>query len=169
MTEEFSVKVEGLEKIQRMLNSADAKASLIVGLEFGMKQLRQEMRYPPTSEANYPQTTATPGSRGGATTTRWYQRGFGTKYMRKDGSIGGRRTSEPLKDKWGQKLFRGSHIKGVVFNKAAYSPYTHGNRQPAFHGRRGWKKIAVEGKKLAPKITKLIIAAYKRTLKRGKA
>ena len=168
MAEEFSVKVEGIEKIQKMLNNADAQASLIVGLEFGMKQLRQEMRYPPVSEANYPQTTFTSGKRGGATTIRWYQRGFGSRYMRKDGSIGGTRTSEPLKDAWGQKLFKGSQIKGVVFNKAAYSPYTHGNRQPVFHKRRGWKRIEVEGRKLAPKISKLIIAAYKRTVKRGK-
>jgi hypothetical protein len=158
MTQDFGVKVQGLNKVQRMLNKADANKALIVGILWGMTKLIQEMEYPPVSEANYPNAKG-----------RWYQRGYGTKYIRKDGSIGGRETSHPLKDGWKEKLFRGNNPKGVVSNTAPYSPYVQGDprRNPGqakIHQKRGWKSLPVEGKKLAPKITKQIIQAFKRRL-----
>ncbi len=163
MAQDFSVKVDGLSKVQRMLNQADAKAALIVGLEFGVKNLQQKVgRYPPTSEANVPQTTVT----GGATTIRWYERGYGTRYMRKDGSIGGRLTSAPLKDKWKTKVFKGNNPKGEVSNSATYSPFVQGSKemQNRVHARRGWKRLPEEGKKLAPEVTKKVIDAFKRRM-----
>ena len=159
MTQDFSVKVQGLDKATRMLHRADANTALIVGLEYGLKQLQQEMRYPPTSEANVPNEKG-----------RWYDRGYGTRYMRADGGIGGKMTSHPLKGGWKSKLFKGNSPKGVLSNTAPYSPYVQGDprRKPGqakFHRDRGWKSLPVEGKKLAPKITKKIVNAFKRRLK----
>ena len=153
----FSVNVQGLDRVQRMLHKADANAALIVGLEFGIKDLEQKVgKYPPVSEANVPNAAG-----------RWYDRGYGSRYTRKDGSIGGRLTSHPLKDGWGSKLFKGNSPRGEVWNNAKYSAAVQGSKtlQNRIHARRGWKRLDEEGKKLAPKITKRIIKAFKARMK----
>ena len=154
---DFSVKVEGLDKVQRMLHRADAKAALIVGLEFGIKKLQQVAgKYPPTSSANVANDKG-----------RWYERGWGTKYNRADGSVGGKLTSYPLKDGWHTKLFKGGHIRGEVWNDAPYSAAVQGSKrlQNRVHAKRGWKRLNEEGFKLAKGITQKIIKAFKARMK----
>ena len=158
---EFSVNVQGLDKVQRMLHKADAKAALIVGLEFGIKELEQKIgKYPPTSEANVPNAQG-----------RWYQRGEGMKYTRKDGSIRTVLTrGGPLKDKWHKKLFKTGNIRGEVWNDAPYSPFVQGSRREApgqarFHARRGWKSLPEEGKRIAKEVTQKVIRAFKARMK----
>ena len=167
---DYGVKVNGLNKVQKMLNKADANKALIVGLEWGMDELVKEMKYPPVSEANYPNEAG-----------RWYQRGEGSKYMRKDGSVVTVPTSHPLKDAWKKKLFKGNSPKGVVSNSATiqagsqkgrgYAVYVHGSRrekpgQAEIHTRRGWPSLPDEGKELAPKIAEKIIKAFKNRMKK---
>jgi hypothetical protein len=68
--------------------------------------------------------------------SRWYQRGYGSKWRRKDGSIGGRATSEQLGQKWAT---RAKGWGAVVGNPASYAPWVQSEeKQAAIHKATGW-------------------------------
>lgn len=70
---------------------------------------------------------------------RWYQRHFGPRWSRKDGTIGGRNTSERMQLGW--VVEPRSQVEVVVGNRASYSPYVVGAEQTAVHAAHGWKRV----------------------------
>ena len=91
--------------------------------------MTQAKKYPPSTFAN------TPYQR------RWYQRGWGSKWMRRDGSIGGSMTSKNLKQQWTVEV-RDKNTY-VVGNNVSYGPYVMGgendvHQQSAVMKRIGW-------------------------------
>jgi hypothetical protein len=85
----------------------------------------------------------------GSYPARWYQRGFGPRWARKDGSTGGRDTSERMQQQWAVE--QRSPLETLVGNRASYAPYVQGDEQTGFHAAHGWKKlldVAVENKDL---------------------
>jgi hypothetical protein len=67
---------------------------------------------------------------------RWYQRGYGSKWRRKDGSVGGRATSEQLGQRWAT---RAKGWGAVVGNPASYAPFVQSQeKQAAIHKATGW-------------------------------
>jgi len=125
-----------------------------------LEAFRNELTpYPPASEANRP------NARG-----RWYERGYGPKWTRKDGSVGGRKTSQLLGRSWSvAPTGAGAHL----WSRASYSAVVHRDpasgerpRQASFHGRRGWRHTgqafaALEAKRTWPR---LIVAACKHAI-----
>ena len=66
----------------------------------------------------------------------WYERGYGTKYQRKDGRITGRKRSEMLGRRWAVTA-RGNGA--LVTNSASYAPFVHdAEKQNRVHAARGW-------------------------------
>lgn len=121
------VLVLGIEEIERKLS-----VDLGPAMRGATKAIAAEIQgkiapYPRSTSANSP---AGPGS-------RWYERGYGPRWMRKDGGVGGRKTSETLGRRWGITSHRTS---ATLSNKASYAVYVHGaEKQARFHSRRGWK------------------------------
>ncbi len=75
---------------------------------------------------------------------RWYQRGYGPRWQRKDGTIGGRKTSEMLNRSWAVKREPDGASVGT---RVSYSAWVHSSKyQAAVHKRHGWKTdvMAVE-------------------------
>lgn len=69
---------------------------------------------------------------------RWYERGYGPRWRRRDGSIGGRRTSEQMDRRWDVRPYGGTGAQ--VRNLASYSGYVQSAaRQTAQHRTTGWK------------------------------
>ena len=130
-----------------------AKLSRLQNLEF-LKPIitaaAQDVRgyiaqYPESSEAN------APNERG-----RWYERGFGSKWRRADGSIGGRATSETLGRRWTTQSRRGG-MAAVVGNNASYARWVQADEQQAdFHRRRGWRTDAEAMRERGPEILRRI-------------
>lgn len=92
------------------------------------QELKTEVsEYPPLSEANL---------EGGAG-SRWYQRGYGPRWKRRDGTVNGYPSSEMLNRSWAiQRTSTGA----MVGSRASYSPAVHGWKEQAkFHKRRGWR------------------------------
>ena len=122
----FSIKVEGLDRLQRHLNRnlkpAFRRASLAIA-----EVIRDEIaKYPPATIANSPSNP-----RG-----RWYQRGYGPRWARRDGSVGGRKTSEQLGQSW---TTRQKDMGAIVGTKVSYAPFVQAaNQQASFHQGRGW-------------------------------
>lgn len=114
--------IQGLEQVQRKIRAISDKSArkrvLSVGGFVAQGILAQ---YPPSTVANSP---ANPSG-------RWYERGFGTR------TPTGRsyRTSETLGRRW---TMRATADEAVVGNNASYAPFVQGEKQAAFHKRRGW-------------------------------
>ena len=125
-----------------------------------LEAFRNELTpYPPSSEANRP------NARG-----RWYERGYGPRWLRKDGSVGGRKTSQALGRSWSvAPTSTGAHL----WSRATYSGALHRDpaspgrpRQAGFHGRRGWQHTGQTRRELDRKRTwpRLIVAACRKAL-----
>lgn len=72
-----------------------------------------------------------------ANPNRWYQRGFGSRWRRKDGSLGGRRSSEQLGQSWAVKA---DSEGAVVGTKVSYAPWVQeAEHQARIHRETGWK------------------------------
>jgi hypothetical protein len=92
-------------------------------------------RYPAASEANAPRAV-----RGRVV---WYERGYGPRWVRKrDGSIGGTKTSETLGRSWSTTP---QPLGAILASSASYCGAVHRDptssrrpKQARFHAARGW-------------------------------
>lgn len=93
----------------------------------------------------------------------FYERGFGTRWRRKDGSVGGRKTSETLGRKWAiQPQSNGA----VLQNGASYAKYVHSADHQATVHKGRWKTDAKLADALVSDgtVEKVVSAALKKTL-----
>jgi len=88
--------------------------------------------------------------------SRWYERGYGPRWRRKDGSLGGRRTSETLGRRWSIKYRRGG-LQGIVANNASYAHYVQSAAyQTKQHKRTGWTRDA----QVVTKLREIVIRKF---------
>jgi len=133
--------IKGMDNLLRKLDRVAALKGAKRGLKAGAKHIKDKIKkYPPSTQANSPRGFNSFYSLGNRRpNNRWYERGYGPRWARKDGSIGGRKTSEDLINKWGIAE-RAGGLQQVIGNNASYSIYVHSaDDQARFHGRRGWK------------------------------
>ncbi len=123
----YAITITGLDSVRRLLGTdygpAIASATQAIAL-----QVQGEIApYPPATEAN------SPGNEAG----KWDERGYGSHWRRKDGSVGGSKTSQMLGRQW---LIRAQGRTGqAVVNRATYANFVHAAADQArFHARRGW-------------------------------
>jgi len=126
-----SVTIEGLPSLTRLLNADLNKAVGAATFAIAAEIQNRLAPYPAASEANRPRSWQSGGP------NQWYERGYGPRWVRKDGSINGRKTSQTLNRRW--SIQRGVR-SATLWNKAGYSGFVHdANIQAAFHKRRGWR------------------------------
>ena len=123
------VRIEGMEPLLHKLHNLENLQQVRPALMAGALHIKGKIaKYPPHSIANSP----------GNPTGKWYERGYGPRWSRKDGSMGGRKTSETLGRKW-TTAERNAGLTQVLGNNASYAPYVHdAEEQAGFHGDRGW-------------------------------
>ena len=155
-----SITIQGLDRLQRKLGT-DFKPVLRGATKAIAGAIEGEIApYPPTTAANRPRSNIATKR-----TLPWYERGYGTRWLRRDGSIGGRKTSQQLGRSWGIKS-KGS-IGAVLGSRATYSPYVHSHeKQAKFHGARGWvtDKEAVEKVVKRGDVQKILSQAVRKAL-----
>jgi hypothetical protein len=124
------VTIKGMDKLLRKLKTVEELRGARRGLQAGAVHIKDIFRkYPPETAANASQNPS----------GRWYERGYGPRWRRKDDSWGGRQTSETLSKKWAISE-RAGGLQQVIGNNASYAPYVHdADEQAKFHGDRGWK------------------------------
>jgi len=139
-----SITIKGLDKLTRKLKSFEDMKKVIPALEAGANHIEGVVKeYPDSTEAN------TPGQ------ARWYERGYGPRWLRKDGSWGGSKTSEVLGKQWAVKS-KNKGLTWIIGNPVSYGKYVHGEEQASFHGPRGWKKIEDVAKEESDTILKFV-------------
>jgi len=126
----YGIQIDGLDRIERKLNTL-ANAEYMKGaMTAAVSHIKDGIaEYPPSTAAN------TPYQR------RWYERNWGSKWMRADGTVAGRKSSEMLGKSWTTRV-RDRGLTGVVGTKVSYAPFVQDKtRQARFHAARGWKTV----------------------------
>ena len=110
-------------------------------------------KYAPPTAANVP---GGPGS-------QWYQRGYGSKWMRMDGTVGGRATSEDLGQKW--TIRKTGTLKYLIGNNVKYGPYVKDpDKQAQALKNIGWTNTDEDVRKKEKKVLDELHKAVDRIL-----
>ena len=101
-------------------------------LKRGAKRLKEILAdYPPEGAWNRP-----PGTRGD---NRWYERGYGSRWKRKDGTIGGINNSQQFNKSWRDNI---EPEKGTaeVYTEVTYAPFLMVREQRVnWASAHGWR------------------------------
>ena len=147
------VTVVGADKLIAKLTRVGQLNGAMRGLLGATKETQGIIkRYAPASSAN------------SSARKRWYQRGYGPRWRRRDGSVGGKKTSERLGTRWSHKIDR-ANLTGTISNNASYAEYVQGVRQARFHRRRGWQTGDMVFKKHGTRLVRIIQVEMDRDLK----
>lgn len=146
-----TIEIKGIEKVRAKLNDL-ANRRYMQGTMAAATLLVKDWiaEYPLATEANQPRGFNSYYSLADRRAiNRWYERGYGPRWARKDGSVGGSRTSETLGRRWTTRV-EDNGMRGVVGNNASYAPWVQdAERQATFHAARGWRTVqdAVQAKR----------------------
>ena len=141
-----TIKVEGLEQVQRALQVAPQLVGPIVGqaVDRSLRLVRGVVQpYPPQPNRQRAKTFNTYVRGVGRMTRASFDEG-GNYMGPREGPRGGqpRLTSEDLGQKWTLEVkpAPGGYL-GILGNTASYADVVQGKRQPAFHAATGWVTI----------------------------
>jgi hypothetical protein len=149
-----TVVIEGIDAVLDKITTVEQmKGSQAVMQAVGLHIKGKIDKYPPATEANSP----------GDDRRSWYERGYGPKWRRKDGSVGGKKTSEMLGRRW---TVNASSSQVVIGNNVSYGPYVQDEEHQAdFHKRRGWKTAQQVAKDEEPTVKAFVEAYLEKMLK----
>lgn len=151
----LSIEIPGLAEIVKNIEDVSKLQYVNAAMLAGAKHIQGKVnKYPKATTANNPDNP----------TGRWYERTYGPRWKRKDGSIGGRKTSEDLHGQWTISERAGMEI--VVGNKVSYGIYVQDeDYQADFHKKRGWKTIQTVVKDEEATVVKFITDYLDKMLK----
>lgn len=96
-----------------------------------------------------------PGTKGNNV---WYQRQYGTRYKRKDGTIGGRNTSQRLQKSWYTEVQRKDEFSASAFTDVTYAPFLlDPNRRVNWAAGHGWQTLDEIETDYTPRFEKIIL------------
>jgi hypothetical protein len=97
----------------------------------------------------------------------WYERGYGPRWLHRDGGIGGRKTSQFLNRSWYSEPRADATV--VLGNRATYAPWVHGTRQTKVNQEYGWVNVATGKDRVVQDgtITRIIDTALRKILPIG--
>lgn len=132
---ELTIDTTGIEDLQRRLK-VDLSPFLALATRAIAEEVKTEIApYPPATVANQKPGWFVIG--GGLRGNKWYERGFGTRWLRRDGSVGGKKTSQFLGRRWAIK--KSGRWGAILGNTADYAKPVHSKEdQASYHGERGW-------------------------------
>ena len=150
------VRIDGLDRVLRKVRTLEQMKGAKRGLKAAALHIKaMTAKYPPESEANRP------NARG-----RWYERGYGPKWISAAGVEGGKRTSETLGRKWTSKAAKNG-LAAIIGNNVSYGPFVQGDEQARFHKRRGWKTTKEVAEDEAETVLNLIKKTVDKELAKG--
>jgi hypothetical protein len=86
----------------------------------------------------------------------WYQRKFGPRYMRKDGTTGGRNTSQNLQVSWNYEIGADDYSSSV-FTPVTYAPYLFDpEKRVGWAAAHGWQDVNEIAENYAPRFVQIV-------------
>jgi len=96
-----------------------------------------------------------PGTKGNNV---WYQRQYGTRYKRKDGTIGGRNTSQRLQKNWFTEVQRKDKFTASAFTNVTYAPFLLDmDRRVHWAAGHGWQSLDEIETDYMPRFEKIVL------------
>ncbi len=122
--DELIAKIDNLRQLRRVKSSIQVAALYLRGIA---------ATYPPATAANAPGSS--PGD-------HWYQRGWGSKWVVRDGSVHGRQASENLGKSWTIRTTNGG-FRAIVGTDTSYAPWLQDRERPQviWARSRGWRTV----------------------------
>jgi hypothetical protein len=150
----------GIDRLQTKLDRLqNIGGTLALPIRDGCMAISSDLRkYPPISEANLPPRPP-PG--------RFYIRGVGGFYLRKNGTLQRTSPSQRLGVSWSTTFTnRPDLARGVIATGVTYAPYVHdAQTQASFHKRRGWPTVQALFQKHGPRILAAMSRAIEAALR----
>jgi hypothetical protein len=135
-------------RILAVVNNPEGRKRLLLRAVLELKDLA----------AGYPVEGAwnrDPGTKGNHV---WYQRQFGTRYKRKDGSTGGRNTSQRLQKSWQTEVQRRDDFSASAFTDVTYAPYLlDPERRVSWAAGHGWQDLDTIQEQYTPRFEQLAL------------
>lgn len=166
----YGIRIVGLTQVQRKLGQDFAPTIRAATQAIALEVQGEIAPYPPATIANSPSNPA----------GRWYERGYGPKWIRKDGTICGRKTSQMMNR--GAGIVNGAGDKGwyiksrgrigwLIGNRATYSGRLHSDElQARWAAARGWvtDKMAIQHVIASGAAKRIIVQAIMAKLRKGR-
>jgi len=108
-----NIEIEGYDRLRRKLERLGKGAYFRGALTAAASDVKSWI-------AEYPRATA--ANEPGPHPSRWYERGYGSRWTLAGGGIGGRQTSETLGRRWTTRIASDGR-SAIVGNNASYAPF----------------------------------------------
>ena len=139
-----SIELKGLDALVKRLGAIEAGTYRRAILVTGAQMLKSYI-------AKYADQTA--ANKAGGPGSRWYVRGSGPRWMRKDGSINGMQTSEALGRRWAVEVH---DTEAIVGNNASYARFVQSDSEQAtVHRRNQWRTDVEAIREVGPRIAEM--------------
>lgn len=135
-------------KILALITDKDARRRVLTRAVLELKD--HAAAYPTEGSWN-----KAPGARGN---NRWYQRQFGSRWKRADGSLGGVNNSQRLQKSWQTEIQRADEFSASTFTEVTYAPFLlDDNRRVHWANSHGWQTLDEIEEDYTPRFEKIIL------------
>ncbi len=153
---------EIMARIKKVIDDPQARRRVLLRGVLEVKDLASA--YPVEGEYNKPGHTRRvriPTKQGLETRfiSGWYQRGYGSRWLRNDGSYGGNNTSQRLQQSWQTEVQRTSEFTASAFTDVTYAPYLLDEEKPRVRWAEshGWQSLDEIQEQYEPRFEKLVL------------
>ena len=121
---------EIMARVKKVIDDPASRRRVLLRAVLELKDLAAA--YPVAGRWN-----SAPGTKGD---NRWYQRGYGSRWLRKDGTFGGSNTSQRLQQSWNTEVQRQDEFTASAFTDVTYAPYLLDEEKPRVNWAQshGW-------------------------------
>jgi hypothetical protein len=115
--------------------------------------------YPPEGPWNYAP---------GVSKFGWYQRNFGPRRLRKDGTIWGKNTSKELQKSWRTEIQVKDAYSASVYTEVSYAPYLFDPEQRvSWAALHGWQTVDQIAEDYTPRFEEIVLAEIDSQIAKG--
>lgn len=140
---------EIMARVKRVIDDPASRRRVLLRAVLELKDLAAA--YPVAGRWN-----SAPGTKGD---NRWYQRGFGSRWLRKDGTFGGSNTSQRLQQSWNTEVQRQDEFTASAFTDVTYAPYLLDEEKPRVNWAQshGWQSLDEIQEDYAPRFERAVL------------
>lgn len=139
---------EILSRLKLVIDNPTSRRRVLIRSVLELKDLAAG--YPVAGRWN-----SNPGTKGDG---RWYQRGFGSRWMRKDGTTGGKDTSQRLQKNWKTEVQQQDEFTASAYTEVTYAPYLLDTDQRVnWAASHGWKSLDEIERDYTPRFEKIVL------------
>ncbi len=140
---------EIMARVKKVIDDPTSRRRVLLRAVLELKDLAAA--YPVAGRWN-----SAPGTKGD---NRWYQRGYGSRWLRKDGTFGGSNTSQRLQQSWNTEVQRTDEFTASAFTDVTYAPYLLDEEKPRVNWAQshGWQSLDEIQEDYAPRFERAVL------------